>query len=354
MPRIVRSEADINVTIAKQLAEPTKINVNGIEYTFISDNIVVYCDDPAAIADTIETQIERPIITVGDYGYIKYVMSPRSVCKKISGIENDGETPFTYYCMRYDTPFASIDTAMSTICGVIVDKYGAVVPLPAGSNVVSILDGRQMPIVETDFAPEMIGIDTLSYYVGIAGVAKYNGAIANRTNNGVARSFHIRLEMRNEFMFSSIMNNYHKNHVMQKKVFQGGFDQLVGEEISRCKCRYQYGPVYAVYHKYNKDKDPYPRYNIYCINCVTFKTPVVVQIETGKTLQDAVEEYSNKLDASAERIERVEILRDLVSGELIRWRGELCLRGKKWFYHSNVFNALARGIAKDFPGYYWI
>jgi len=355
MPRIVRADADIKAAIAKQMAEPTKININGIEYTFIADDIIVFCDNPSQIADIIDVQIERPIITVGDYGYVKYVMSPKSDCRKAVGISGDMITPFNYFCVKYCAPTSSISSALNTICGVVVDKYDAIVSLPAGTSIISIVDGRAMHITETDFAPEMIGIDTLSYYIGIAGIAKYNGAIAIRMNEENSHnSFHIRLEMRNEFMFASIMDPGTKyQNMYQKKIFTGSIAQLVGVELSSCNCPYKYGPVYACYNKYNKEKDRTPYYNIRCVNCVEFRHTTIVEIETSKTIQDAIDEYCADIDTE-NKTERIEMLRDLVGGELIRWRGELCLRGKKWFYHPVVFSALARGIARDFPGYYWI
>lgn len=346
MPRVVNTREDASAAIIKQLTEPVKITTDGIEYTFIADNIAVICetmrDEISNDVAAADAQIQRPIISLGDYGYIKTVQSPPTSI-------GDGGL-FTFNFLKYSAlSDADINRALRIICGVYVDYIHAIIPLPAGAVVRSLIDGREMKITEAGFAPEMVSADIVSYFAGVAGIARYNGALAAEFLRGDA--FKIRIKSQNRYMFTSVFNSSSSSSNDPTDVYTVPPHDVPGEKVDDCLCKYKYGPVYACY----RDIGRRDTYNMRCSNCVAFyKNRTYAEIETGITLQMAADEYYNALPPTPAGIERAEILRDLIDGELINWRGKLCLRGKKWFYHPHLLWALARGIALEFPGYYWV
>ena len=128
MPRVVYTYNEIIPAIVKQLAEPTVITIEGVEHTFIADSIAVICDDGqddiAAALGHLAPQIQRPIISVGDYGFVKTLMSP------LSAIGDD--SPFGISFLKYSGLCSNdVSRALRVICGVYVDREGVIVPLAA-------------------------------------------------------------------------------------------------------------------------------------------------------------------------------------------------------------------------------
>jgi len=351
MPFIVREEENTPGAIIKQITTPTKIMREGVEYTILADEITVVTEEIASeLEDKISqaaTPFSRAIVSVGDYGYIKYVIAPPSIITNHNHSQ-ENVSPFTFRCVGYDRVRSNdVDSAIRVVVGVFVDAHHAIVPLPAGARIKSVYNGRMMTITEPDFAPEMVGVDMLSYYIGVAGAAKFNGKVASKFLGG--KSFNLALERRNIYMFTCAFNSYSAQcHTIPFNVRISTEDKLVGQCKDECSCKSKYGPLYAVYrHKKNQP----PTYIMMCTNCVLLEK-LVIEIPTNRTLFDALDELLE--ENTPESLERHEIISDLLDGELIEWRGVLCMRGKKWFYHPDVLNALAYGIAKDYPGYYWI
>lgn len=351
MPRVVYTIEDAASAAISQISQPTVISQDGIEYTFIADTATIICkgsrDQIASLINSVDTQIQRPIVSVGDYGYIKTVMSPRS--------QIGADSPFTFNFIK-QSALLSNDTARSVrvICGVYVDSTHAIVPLPAGAVVRSLIDGREMKIQQEGYAPEMVNADVVSYFKNVAGVALYNGTIAETFLRGVA--FEICLKRQNQYMFCNIFNDHSNNYgYSDATVYTIPRAELPGVKIdnSDCKCKFKYGPIYACYR--DDPNGQMNRYTFACTNCVIFyKNRIYAEVETGVTLQDAIGEYCAGLADTPAGAERAEIARDLIGGELISWNGKLCLRGKKWFYHPHLLWALSSGIALEFPGYHWV
>jgi len=344
MPRVVYTNNEIIPAIVKQLAEPTVITIEGVEHTFIADSIAVICDDGqddiAAALGHLAPQIQRPIISVGDYGFVKTLMSP------LSAIGDD--SPFGISFLKYSGLCSNdVSRALRVICGVYVDRAGVIVPLAAGTIVKSLVDGHDMKITADNFAPEMAAADVISYFKNIGGIARFNGEFARAFLAG--KQFSILLENRNIYMFAELLNdNFRRNKgIKDAEVYSVPLGELRGEKMN-CTCKYKYGRAYAYY---TSDR----QYELSCAGCISFrKNRIYAEVETGITLQMALDEYLSDHPASPQAAELVDIILDLCDGEIINWRGKLCLRGKKWFYHPSLMWALSRGIALDFPGYYWV
>jgi len=237
MPRVVYTNNEIIPAIVKQLAEPTVITIEGVEHTFIADSIAVICDDGqddiAAALGHLAPQIQRPIISVGDYGFVKTLMSP------LSAIGDD--SPFGISFLKYSGLCSNdVSRALRVICGVYVDRAGVIVPLAAGTIVKSLVDGHDMKITADNFAPEMAAADIISYFKNIGGIARFNGEFARAFLAG--KQFSILLENRNIYMFAELLNdNFRRNKgIKDAEVYSVPLGELRGEKMN-CACKYKYG-----------------------------------------------------------------------------------------------------------------